>query len=129
MTGIEAREMIEHLSVQDARDLMLRLRVHIQNEEASMTPLELHEHLKEVPDQLFRDAQDLSWDMRREMRNLVADYVVRHGDWTRDEYVDGYIDDDGELNTDQIHVEFYDEIGGLTDDLLDKFFAFEDDDN
>jgi len=124
MTGIEAREMIEHMSADDARNLMWYLQLHIAGKEASMTPAELHEHLKEVPDQLFQEAEELSWRFQSEMRDLVAGYIVRHGDWERDEYSDEYTDEDwGGFDPERVHDEFASEISRLTDELMAELFA------
>lgn len=102
---------------------MARLKLHIESEEASMTPTELHEHLAEVPDQLFREAEELSWDIWSKMRELVETYIVRHGDWERDEFFDEYTDDDGQLDEGIIRDEFCQEIDRLTNELLADFFS------
>jgi hypothetical protein len=125
VSGIE----IDNLSINDARNLIRACEHHITNEEASMTPAELHEHLKEVPDKLYQEADSISYEVREKMRDLVKDYVVRHGDWYRDEYEDDYTDEEfGEFDPDLVHAEFAHEISHLTNELMNEFFSLEFDD-
>jgi hypothetical protein len=111
VAGIE----INDLSLDEARDLASRLQWHIQCEEASMTPAELHEHLREMPDQLGRELLDLHNQHQRELLDTVENYVVRRGNWESDECCDEYTDEDGYLNREAIVNEFLFDICRLAD--------------
>jgi len=124
MNGPEANKIVENLSAEDSRFLILILKNHIQHVDATMTPTELHEYLKEMPDDLFREALDLKWELESKMYDLVTAYVVRHGDWTRDEYYEDFTDENtGEVDERKIDDEFCEEISRLSDELLAELFS------
>ena len=124
MNGPEASKLIENLSAKDSRFLILMLQNHIESVEASMTPAELHEHLKEVPDDLWEELYSFYSDTKWKLRKIVADYVVRRGDWYREEYAEDYTDEEyGEFDRELVEEEFAADIVGLTDALMAEIFA------